>query len=46
MTPPPPPLPPPLPPLPPPTGVVGIDVTTCNVEKQLYDANPTIQVGV
>jgi len=24
-------------------GVVGIDVTTCNIEKQLFEANPTIQ---
>jgi len=24
-------------------GVVGIDVTTCDLEKQLFDANPSIQ---
>jgi len=24
-------------------GVVGIDVTTCDLEKKLFDANPLIQ---
>ena len=26
-------------------GVAGIDVTVCDLEEQLYQANPKIQVG-